>query len=442
MPKRTALTDEQIERRRSIDRTAQRNARAKTKARIRELEKLVDSLQTSQGDERLQNVMTMLEQQQEEARKLKSTLDAVRKLVGGEITLPEDPLPDAGSEREDVKGYGRPPSIGSEQTLNDTSMAIAASASMPSLERSSTSPSSFSLPDRTRQQLGFPKKLPTWQAVNNALEKAVLSLQQETQVSQASDTDIAIRAVLEGWTAARASRSLDLGWLILKQIDQHVFCDTSPATRMAILRAMRLNMLVDRLSQYRAWRQLLTTAQKSVNSRHADVVVPAFYNQRPSQRMIRHPVLVDFFVWPDLRDHILLSPSLYKPNAFAARFSKHVHFLWADSLPNLAHMDHFSGMYTYSQAFDNRFQDICCWTLGSDFFAHYPQLIGVVPIFNAMPPSLVLRIPTSSHAGSSHDMHGGDFGDGMDAEGNMSGFHTFGEGSSWTAQSNVFGLNQ
>jgi hypothetical protein len=31
---------------------------------------------------------------------------------------------------------------------------------------------------------------------------------------------------------------------MLKQIDQHVFFDCSPPTRLAILRAMRLNMLV------------------------------------------------------------------------------------------------------------------------------------------------------------------------------------------------------
>lgn len=65
---------------------------------------------------------------------------------------------------------------------------------------------------------------------------------------------------------------------------------------------------------------------------------------------------------------------------------------------------------------------------------HYPQLIGVVPIYNAIPPSLVLRIPTSGHEGP----HTVDFGDGFDAEGNMSAFHTAGE-SSWAQ--NVFGMN-
>jgi hypothetical protein len=145
---------------------------------------------------------------------------------------------------------------------------------------------------------------------------------------------------------------------------------------------------------------------------------------------------------PDLRDHILLSPSLYQPDAFASRFSKNVHFLWADSLTDIYALDHFSSTYTFNPAFDSRFQNIGCWTLASDFFVHYPQLIGVVPIYNAMPPSLVLRIPDGEQSGVGQEIHdGGDFGGGLDAEGNMSAFHTFGESNQWPGQ-NMFVMNQ
>jgi type II secretory pathway pseudopilin PulG len=242
MPKRNALTDEQIERRRSIDRAAQRNARAKTKARIRELELLVDSLQSSQGDERLQNVMQMLEQQQEEARKLKSTLEAVRKLIGENVTLSPEPLPETGSENDDAKLFPHPPSIGSSDTLYDPTANISLHPNQG--VHVTARPAPFDHPDDAAPPTGFPVKLPTWKSVNNALEKAVEHLRQEIHISQSADTDIAIRAIIEGWAAAKASRSLDMGWFILKQIDQHIFCDCSPPTRLAILRAMRLNMLV------------------------------------------------------------------------------------------------------------------------------------------------------------------------------------------------------
>lgn len=241
MPKRNALTDEQIERRRSIDRAAQRNARAKTKARIRELERLVDSLQSSQGDERLQNVMNMLEQEQEEARKLKSTLEAVRKLVGENTTSSPGPLPETGSENEETKVFPGLRSIHSSDTLVDAPPNIPLNPAISSHGIGTPSETNYA-PDST--SAGFPVKLPTWKTVNNALERAVEHMRQETQISQDVDTDIAIRAIVEGWTAVKSTRSPDLGWLILKQIDQHVFCDCSPVTRMAILRAMRLNMLV------------------------------------------------------------------------------------------------------------------------------------------------------------------------------------------------------
>jgi hypothetical protein len=103
-------------------------------------------------------------------------------------------------------------------------------------------------------------------------------------------------------------------------------------------------------------------------------------------------------------------------------------------------MDQFSASYAFTPAFDSRFQDICCWTLSSDFFAHYPQLIGVVPIHNAMPPSLCLRIPTSGNNSTAPEVNS-EFSDGLDAEGNMSAFHTFGQGSQWSGQ-NMFGMNQ
>jgi hypothetical protein len=242
MPKRNALTEEQIERRRSIDRAAQRNARAKTKGRIRELERLVDSLQSSQGDERLQNVMMLLEQQQDESRKLKGTIEAVRKLIGERVTLSPGPLPETGSENDEAKFFPQPRSVGSNDILHNPIEHGPFNLTQGTFGEGGSS--HFSPPEKLHPPHGFPIKLPTWKSVNNALEKAVESLRQETNLSHSTDIDIAIRAIVEGWTTAISSRSLDMGWLILKQIDQHVFCDCSPATRLAILRAMRLNMLV------------------------------------------------------------------------------------------------------------------------------------------------------------------------------------------------------
>jgi Domain of unknown function (DUF3425) len=138
---------------------------------------------------------------------------------------------------------------------------------------------------------------------------------------------------------------------------------------------------------------------------------------------------------PDLRDHILLSPSLYEPDAFALRFSKNVQFLWPSSMSNVYNINPLNGTYSYTDAFDTKFHDIGCWSLSSDFFTYYPQLIGIIPIYNAIPPSLCVRIPTTGD--SDFAQRNDEFGTGLDAEGNISGFHTLLNGNEFP-DSNFF----
>jgi hypothetical protein len=85
---------------------------------------------------------------------------------------------------------------------------------------------------------------------------------------------------------------------------------------------------------------------------------------------------------------MLLSPSIYSPNKFAKFFSQSVRFLGPDSLNEVWTMDITTGQYEFSDLFNSRFQDIHSWALSIDFFIHFPQLIGVIPIYNAMPRSL------------------------------------------------------
>jgi hypothetical protein len=53
-----------------------------------------------------------------------------------------------------------------------------------------------------------------------------------------------VRAVLQGWAEVETACVLDVGWRLLQEIDQYVFFQCSPVTRMAILRIMRLELLV------------------------------------------------------------------------------------------------------------------------------------------------------------------------------------------------------
>jgi hypothetical protein len=126
--------------------------------------------------------------------------------------------------------------------------------------------------------------------------------------------------------------------------------------------------------------------------------------------MVDHPVLVDFFVWPDLRDHMMLSPSIYIANNFGRLFSKSLRFLWPESMTDAWSMGK-GGNYEFSGLFDQRFQEVHCWSLSMDFFMEYPQVIGLVPMYNPLPrglsgtqsalPHLITASSATSHSHSS-----------------------------------------
>jgi hypothetical protein len=44
-----------------------------------------------------------------------------------------------------------------------------------------------------------------------------------------------------------------------------------------------------------------------------------------------------------------------------------------------------TGVYSFSSLFYERFDDVKCWTLNSDFFDFRPDLIGYIPIYNPSP---------------------------------------------------------
>src|ERR1700712_2163303 len=86
---------------------------------------------------------------------------------------------------------------------------------------------------------------------------------------------------------------------------------------------------------------------------------------------------------PQLREDLLLQPTKYLPDKFADQFARNVRFLWSGSLLDVAMLNPVTGMYDLSSSFNNNFFDEnCCWTLCHDFFITYPELVGMIPIYN------------------------------------------------------------
>jgi hypothetical protein len=243
MPQREAMTDEQVAKRRKIERLSQRNSRAKTKARVRDLERVIESLQASDRDERLESTMALLIQNQEHGRKMQGFLKDLQRLLNENQQLWSE-------EGPKTKAVDRDSTFMPRERPDDGNGIVTQQPSPPrpvmDLESPLNSNIGRCIRDNVLGDVSATRSVPIWRSVDMALERAVEYVGETGQFFQhRKDMDIAVRAIVDGWTNVRTVHAgLEVDWLTLKEVDQTLFCDCSPPTRLAILLALRLNTLV------------------------------------------------------------------------------------------------------------------------------------------------------------------------------------------------------
>jgi hypothetical protein len=88
---------------------------------------------------------------------------------------------------------------------------------------------------------------------------------------------------------------------------------------------------------------------------------------------------------PELREYLILKAATDSPSYTAAVFASSIRFIWPFDLSSTWTGDKDAGFYSFSSLFNERFQDIRCWAMSSEFFDLFPQLIGYIPIYNPAP---------------------------------------------------------
>ena len=178
--------------------------------------------------------------------------------------------------------------------------------------------------------------------------------------------DLPVRALAEGWHAAERSVGGKLPplWGKLRQIDETVFGDIGKVERLAILLVMHL------LLRYHA-----------DGSEYARRNMPAWYLARPSQN-ITHSYALDFFTWPGIRERFVLRPHQYCTNVFWRAHNRNLRILWPESFSACYSQDPSTGLYNVAANFERRISDIKAWTMTSDFFSKFPELLGDIVAYN------------------------------------------------------------
>lgn len=272
---RQNLSAAHLERRRMADRESQRAGRERTKNHIRHLEKLVESLQKTEDNDRLEALMEQCQELRGQNEQLMLVISNIGRMcksierpnetrtrpsfspdVASKSTMEPDihrqPLHSGattGDLRRCVPEYEHPPESWWNQGgltevggMPSNPLLFSIDPSLPDLNSpaqalvnsSQTVPTSFSARETATET--------TAELVNNILSKAELFTVLSTHPDD--DADIAIRAVLNGWNSVGQTNSLDDGWESISMVDQHAFLSCGLIERLAILHVMRLKLRV------------------------------------------------------------------------------------------------------------------------------------------------------------------------------------------------------
>lgn len=447
---RRTLTKVQLDRKRECDREAQRQIREKTKNRIAHLESLVGTLQAAHQDSsRVNELVDQVNANEKEINRLREIIRGVTKLVrsasvSADHQNEEDNVAFEYPKNSESPHKGTPTHVG---CIDDQEPEHAAPYELPatttvsnpmvpsSLETSQEgdvdSPASDSQ-KRAVVDLPFEQQLqepPQFLAVDGAthIESAspgrelqifeqspeqvaithkintiakqiihdrtldgrlwylagsllsfILTMPQKYQTPMEYEEDIPVRAVLHGWGAVAAQYYLDPGWVWLRHLDEELYSLLGVPDRLACMRVMRM--------QYQAQvRPHLASA----------LPLPNFMEARPVQKFLEHDPLVEHFVWPGLREHILFGPRKYATTKFMDNFRNHTRFLWQHNPEDTFVRDKVTGLYSYSPDFAERQADLRSWSMRPDFFSSFPELRQDIPSSDECPSICqMLTLPT------------------------------------------------
>lgn len=208
-----------------------------------------------------------------------------------------------------------------------------------------------------------------------------------TDLTQSVDDDIAIRAVLHGWGAVEDKYDLDLGWQMLKALDQGLYTRSEPIIRLAHIRLVRDTLI------YKSHGQLPNRRQ-----------LPAYMTPTETQKTVRHVDLADYFAWPQVRDYLILTKTTVSNERRSAWFATNLRFEWLYELRDVCTKHKETGTYAYSELFDRSFESLSNWSVAPEFYTdastspflsarRIPAIINGLRLSRPSEPSQVIEWP-------------------------------------------------
>ncbi|KAF4978623.1 hypothetical protein FZEAL_5026 [Fusarium zealandicum] len=217
----------------------------------------------------------------------------------------------------------------------------------------------------TRPTLDSSKSI--WRAANSILGQTQPLKDCDLETEDEICEDLPIKAILNGWGGVEGSMTASPLWDKLRRIDKLQFRGCPDVERLAIL------VLMHRVLRYRA----------DPDHVFGDKF-PPWLLQRPSQSL-PHSSAIDFFVWPGVRERFVFSQHQYCSNSFWKVFVECFRVSWPFEFRDCYMTNVVTGRYSLSPQFESHIQNITSWTMTLDFFTHFPEMYGDIPTFQEVP---------------------------------------------------------
>ncbi|OAL36027.1 hypothetical protein AYO20_04689 [Fonsecaea nubica] len=436
-PKRTLkLTASQRERKRAIDREAQRSIRLKTKNYIAHLENLVRIMENGassvshgesseqplgqakpeDGQERLRSLLSQLRQSEDEVRRLREMVNGVQKLVATALN------PGEGLVAQQLTGAKA--SDSQQSTLMATPLRgvvhdhLENSASVYSHSSDSSSPvvelgyqpfdhpkfAEAPVPSYTARVAGL-RAIPPHHAdrldslgrlvpPGTILERPtsepfdILKDRVEGELFFLSEREI--NRVLGGGHQSFANQNLDEdiairavlhGWRDVQ--DLYLLDRGWQALKSIDQFIFRECGVVERIAILHMMR-LKLLHQSNMYPQFLAPLPPFF--QRGSTEdpdILEKTPVIEHFVWPGLRVGLCNNKRRYINNKFSDSFRRSLKFLWPYKVSDVYERDPVTQLYTVMPEFKRREWDLRVWTMRRDFFADASELVGAIPMYEA-----------------------------------------------------------
>ncbi|OCL08568.1 hypothetical protein AOQ84DRAFT_406547 [Glonium stellatum] len=394
---------ERRERKRAIDREAQRSLREKTKTHIAELEKTIQILRDQDRNGATASLLGEIEQLRQENERLRDVIDSVKSVVGNEIVsrAVSSGSPASGSVLANVKprSNGRNNQLEEPEQMDQgtfdpipfSSNAVASHSgdldglqAMDSLVHDASLGINFNLdavgesevfgpswrcPSPFVLHIGNPTRpgtpstsnalCPIWKK-SNQLFGRVFSFRPGSATLNSEDLEAGLlfRGVKEGWsTFSEWMQSPALR--ILKEVDEFLFCHLG-----------RLERLAATYKSFKLLKYYLNATKEELEK------VPEWLRPRPSQARTKHPIALDFFAWPTLRERLVQNHTeIFQTEDMSRCYSQYLKFDWPFSFEDTFFFDETTQCYYPSPLFERYHRDLRFWGVTEKFYESFPEMM-------------------------------------------------------------------